>query len=58
MAQSVSKQVAILNILIAAMEVAIDSFGADDPVDTELVSDLDRLLERSRRERASLLARG
>ena len=55
MSGSISKQVAILNILIAAIEVALDAFrAADNPVDEELIADLERVLHRSRQELAAL----
>jgi hypothetical protein len=58
MSESISKQVAILNILIAAIEVALDAFrAADNPVDDQLITDLDQVLQRSRRELAGLAAR-
>jgi hypothetical protein len=58
MAESVSKQIAILNILIGAIEVALDAFrAAENPVDEELVTDLERVLQRSRQELAALAAK-
>lgn len=58
MPESFSKQVAILNILIAAIEVALDAFrAADNPIDEELVTDLERVLQRSRQELAALAAK-
>ena len=58
MAASASQQVAILKILIAASETALDAFrAADNRVDDELVTDLERVLQRSRQELASLAAK-
>lgn len=55
---SVSKDVAILKILIAATETALDAFrAADNRFDDELVADLERVLQRSRQELAGLAAK-
>ncbi len=52
------KEVAILRILIAATETALDAFrAADNPVDEQLVTDLERVLERSRQELDVLASR-
>ena len=46
-----TQEVALLRILIAASERALEAFqAADNPLDEEFVGDLERILERSRRE--------
>ena len=51
------KEVAILKILIAATETALDAFrAADNPIDNELITDLERVLQRSRQELSALTA--
>jgi hypothetical protein len=41
----------MLRILYAASAAALDAFStADNPVDTELVEDLEKMVERTRRE--------
>jgi len=55
---SVYKEIAILKILIAASETALDAFrAADNPVDEEFVRDLERVLRRSREELDALNAK-
>lgn len=48
------QEIALLRILIATSERALDAFQAtDNPVDEEFVQDLERVLERCRRELAA-----
>ena len=48
------QEIALLRILIAASEKALEAFeAADNPVDEEFVRDLERVLERSRLELAA-----
>jgi hypothetical protein len=50
-------QVSMVRILLATCETALDAFrAADNPVDTELVAELERVTERTRRELAALAA--
>lgn len=52
------KEVAILKILIGATETALDAFrAADNPIDEELITDLERVLQRSRQELSALAAK-
>lgn len=52
------KEVAILKILIGATETALDAFrAADNVVDEELITDLERVLQRSRQELSALAAK-
>lgn len=52
------KEVAILKILIGATETALDAFrAADNPIDAELITDLERVLQRSRKELSALAAK-
>ena len=45
----------MLRILLATCEQAIDAFrAADNPIDSELLNDLERVVERTRRELAAL----
>ena len=45
----------ILRILLATSETALDAFrDPDSPVDAELVAELERMAERTRRELAVL----
>jgi hypothetical protein len=47
----------MLRILYAACTTALDAFhAADNPVDEELVSDLERMVERTRLELERLVA--
>jgi hypothetical protein len=49
------KEIALLTILIACGEKAIEAFQAsDNPVDADFLSDLERIIERSRDELAAL----
>ena len=50
-----AREVALLKILIATGEKALEAFQAsDNPIDTEFVADLDRIIARSRVELAAL----
>lgn len=50
------KEIAVLRILIATSERALEAFDvAENPVDADFVSDLTRILERSRQELAALV---
>jgi hypothetical protein len=52
---SEAREVALLKILIATREKALEAFHASDhPLDTEFVADLDRVIIRSRGELAAL----
>jgi hypothetical protein len=49
---------ALLTILVACGEKAIEAFQAsDNPVDAEFLTDLERIIERSRQELAVLAER-
>jgi hypothetical protein len=49
------REVALLQILIACGEKAIEAFRASsNPVDAEFLAELERIIERSRRELAVL----
>jgi hypothetical protein len=49
------KQMALLTILIACGEKAIEAFQAsDNPVDADFLADLERVIERSRNELVAL----
>jgi hypothetical protein len=51
-----AREVALLKILIACGEKAIEAFQAsDNPVDGEFLADLERIIERSRQELAALV---
>ena len=51
-----SQEIALLRILIACGEQAIDAFQASDNVnDRELLTSLERVIERSRRELTALM---
>jgi hypothetical protein len=51
------QQVSMLRILHAACWTALDAFrAADNPVDAELVADLEKMVERTRVELERLLA--
>ena len=44
-----SKEAAMLTILLATCETALQAFqAADNPVDSELMADLERIVERTR----------
>jgi membrane protein required for beta-lactamase induction len=52
----VQKQIALLRILVGCGEKALEAFqAADNPLDTEFVTDLKLIIERSRDERAVLV---
>lgn len=52
------KQVAMLKILLATAQTTLDALqAADNPVDVELVADLERLIERTTGELAALVQR-
>jgi hypothetical protein len=45
------QQLAMLRILYGACSTAVDAFrAADNPVDAELLSDLEKMVERTRQE--------
>jgi hypothetical protein len=45
------QHLSMLKILYAACSTAVDAFhAADNPVDQELVADLERMVERTQRE--------
>jgi hypothetical protein len=49
------QHLAMLKILLATSETALDAFrAADNPIDGEFVADLERITERTRRELARL----
>jgi hypothetical protein len=51
------QQVSMLRILHAACSTALDAFhAADNPVDTQLVADLEEMVERTRLELERLLS--
>ena len=50
-----AKEVAMLTILVATCETTLQAFrAADNPVDAGLVEDLERVVERARRELENL----
>jgi hypothetical protein len=52
---SASREIAMLTILLATCETALDTFkAADDPIDAELVVDLERVVARTRKELEAL----
>jgi hypothetical protein len=52
-----TQEIALLRILIACGEKAIEAFQASDNIqDRQLLADLERVVERSRNELAVLLA--
>jgi len=54
-AQTDPREAALLKILIACGEKAIEAFHASvNPVDGEFLADLERVIERSRKELAAL----
>ena len=54
-ARSDRKEIALLTILIACGEKAIEAFQAsDNPVDADFLTDLERIIERSRNELVAL----
>jgi hypothetical protein len=57
MDEKLRQQVSMLTILHAACRTALDAFyAADNPVDTELVADLEKMVERTHTEIARLVA--
>ena len=49
------KEIALLTILVACGEKAIEAFQAsDNPVDADFLADLERVIERSRNELVAL----
>lgn len=45
------QHLSMLRILYAASAAALDAFrAADNPIDTQLVEDLEKMVERTRRE--------
>jgi hypothetical protein len=53
--ESLRQQFSMLTILHAACATALDAFyAADNAIDQELVSDLEKMVERTRREIANL----
>jgi hypothetical protein len=58
MASDTQLHVAMLRILLATCETAFDAFhAADNPVDAELVQELQRITERTRQELDPRLSR-
>jgi hypothetical protein len=56
MPSDTQQHVAILRILLATCETALDAFhAADNPMDAEFVEDLERVTERTRKELAALV---
>jgi hypothetical protein len=52
------QEIALLTILIACGEKAIEAFQAsDNPVDVEFLAELERVIERSRKELTALAER-
>jgi hypothetical protein len=50
-AADTQQHLSMLKILYAACATAVDAFrAADNPVDEELIADLERMVERTRRE--------
>lgn len=59
MERDFQQQVSMLRILHAACSTALDAFhAADNPIDTQLVADLEDMVERTRRELERLVSRG
>ena len=58
MDESLRQHIGMLTILHAACKTALDAFyAADNPVDTELIADLEKMVERTRVELERLVAR-
>jgi hypothetical protein len=58
-ASDTEQPIAMLRILLATCETALDAFhAADNPIDAEFVAELQRITERTRRELAALAERG
>jgi hypothetical protein len=54
-ARSDRQEIALLTILVACGEKAIEAFQAsDNPVDVDFLADLERVIERSRNELVAL----
>jgi hypothetical protein len=50
-----SREAAMLTILLATCETALQAFeAADNPIDVELMADLERMVERTRAELEAL----
>jgi hypothetical protein len=59
MERDFQQQVSMLRILHAACTTALDAFhAADNPIDTQLVADLEDMVERTRDELERLVTRG
>lgn len=59
MERDFQQQVSMLRILHAACSTALDAFhAADNPIDTQLVADLEDMVERTRGELERLVSRG
>lgn len=57
MASDTQRHIAMLRILLATCETALDAFhAADNPVDADFVEDLERITERTRKELAALVS--
>jgi hypothetical protein len=55
MASDTQQHVAMLRILLATCDTALDAFhAADNPVDSEFVEELKRITERTRQELVAL----
>jgi hypothetical protein len=58
MDESLRQHISMLTILHAACKTALDAFyAADNPVDNELIADLEKMVERTRVELERLVAR-
>ena len=56
-AEDTQQHLSMLTLLCAASQTALEAFrAADNPVDRELVADLERMVERTRREIDRLVA--
>jgi hypothetical protein len=59
MERDFQQQVSMLRILHAACSTALDAFhAADNPIDSQLVADLERMVERTRGELERLVSTG
>jgi phosphate uptake regulator len=57
MEASTQQHLSMLKILYAACSTAVDAFrAADNPVDRELIADLEKMVERTHREIERLAA--
>ena len=55
MPSDAQQHVAMLRILLAICETALDAFrAADNPIDSEFVAELQQITERTRQELAAL----